>query len=105
MAQKFLRICLGKPNNLSNWEISMARPRKTSHKHLDLHRRPANDLVCPAIVIGVDCSFFGRGYGIILARCPGLKRTFTGKKLLLRAKRRMRKPDDFWKRGLNIQQW
>jgi len=30
--------------------------------------------VTQPIVIGVDCSFFGRGYGIILARCPGLKK-------------------------------
>ena len=26
------------------------------------------------VVIGVDCSFFGRGYGIVLARCPSLRK-------------------------------
>jgi hypothetical protein len=26
------------------------------------------------IVIGIDCTFFGRGYGIIVVRCPALKK-------------------------------
>ena len=33
------------------------------------------------IVIGMDCSFFGRGYGIIVARCPGLKQNLYWKEI------------------------
>lgn len=32
-------------------------------------------------MIGIDCSFFGRGYGIILVRCPGLKKNLYWKEI------------------------
>jgi len=32
-------------------------------------------------VIGVDCCFFGRGYGIIVVRCPGLKQNLYWKEI------------------------
>ena len=38
------------------------------------------------IVIGVDCSFFGRGYGIILARCPCLKKNLYWKEITTESK-------------------
>lgn len=48
---------------------------KTIQKYLDLHHQPQpTTFITQPVVIGVDCSFFGRGYGIILARCPSLKR-------------------------------
>jgi len=37
-------------------------------------------------VIGVDCSFFGRGYGIILVRCPGLKKNLYWKEITTESK-------------------
>jgi hypothetical protein len=42
--------------------------------------RPNVQLTGP-IVIGIDCSFFGRGYGIIVARCPGLKQNLYWKEI------------------------
>jgi hypothetical protein len=38
------------------------------------------------VVIGVDCSFFGRGYGIVLARCPGLKKNLYWKEVTTESK-------------------
>ena len=38
-------------------------------------------MVAGPIVIGIDCSFFGRGYGIIVARCPGLKQNLYWKEI------------------------
>jgi len=38
-------------------------------------------LVAVPIVIGIDCSFFGRGYGIVVARCPDLKRNLYWKEI------------------------
>lgn len=32
-------------------------------------------------MIGIDCSFFGRGYGIVLVRCPGLKKNLYWKEI------------------------
>lgn len=47
---------------------------KTIQRHLDrYHEVQAKGIISQPVVIGVDCSFFGRGYGIILARCPGSK--------------------------------
>jgi predicted DNA-binding transcriptional regulator YafY len=34
-----------------------------------------------SVVIGIDCSFFGRGYGIIVVRCPGLKQNLYWKEI------------------------
>jgi len=33
------------------------------------------------VVIGMNCSFFGRGYGIIVARCPNLKQNLYWKEI------------------------
>lgn len=37
-------------------------------------------------MIGVDCSFFGRGYGIILVRCPSLKKNLYWKEITTESK-------------------
>jgi len=34
-----------------------------------------------SIVVGMDCSFFGRGYGIIVARSPRLKQNLYWKQI------------------------
>jgi hypothetical protein len=54
---------------------------KTIQKHLDLYREIPNSIISQPVVIGVDCSFFGRGYGIILARCPGSKQNLYWKEI------------------------
>ena len=38
-------------------------------------------MVAGPIVIGIDCTFFGRGYGIVVARCPGLKKNLYCKEI------------------------
>jgi hypothetical protein len=55
---------------------------KTVQKHLDRYyvTRSAGPNTQP-IVIGVDCCFFGRGYGIIVARRPGLKQNLYWKEI------------------------
>lgn len=63
------------------------KSKKTIQKQLDRHHRVCQ---CPVlaqpVVIGVDCSFFGRGYGIILARCPGLKKNLYWKEITTESK-------------------
>jgi hypothetical protein len=55
---------------------------KTIQKHLDQYYvTRSDDPYTQPIVIGVDCCFFGRGYGIIVARCPGLKQNLYWKEI------------------------
>lgn len=39
-------------------------------------------MVAGPIVIGIDCSFFGRGYGIIVVRCLNLKQNLYWKEII-----------------------
>lgn len=56
--------------------------KETIRRHLDRHQQSCLcSLPAQPIVIGVDCSFFGRGYGIVLARCPGLKKNLYWKEI------------------------
>lgn len=60
---------------------------KTIQKYLDLHgNRQSNNVLPLPVVIGVDCSFFGRGYGIILARSPSLKKNLYWKEITTESK-------------------
>jgi len=60
---------------------------KTIQKYLDqYHGAQATGLNNRPIVIGLDCCFFGRGYGIILARCPGLKQNLYWKEIKTESK-------------------
>lgn len=34
-----------------------------------------------SVVIGIDCTFFGKSYGLIIARCPALKKNLYWKKI------------------------
>jgi hypothetical protein len=55
---------------------------KTIQKYLDQHKEiRASTRTISSVVIGVDCSFFGRGYGIVVARCPGLKQNLYWKEI------------------------
>jgi hypothetical protein len=56
--------------------------KKTIQKYLDQYKetQPSPRNVCSG-VIGIDCSFFGRGYGIIVVRCPGLKQNLYWKEI------------------------
>jgi len=56
--------------------------KKTIQKYLDQYKetQPSPRNVCSG-VIGIDCSFFGRGYGVIVVRCPGLKQDLYWKEI------------------------
>jgi len=58
------------------------KTKKTIQKYLDQHQESqSNSLAISSVVIGIDCSFFGRGYGIIVVRCPGLKHNLYWKEI------------------------
>jgi hypothetical protein len=60
---------------------------KTIRRHLDgYYKTQSSDLDSKATVIGMDCCFFGRGYGIILVRCPGLKKNLYWKEITTESK-------------------
>lgn len=45
--------------------------KKTVQKYLDSYTLSILEKDCSKIsVVGLDCTFFGRGYGIVLVRCP-----------------------------------
>jgi hypothetical protein len=49
--------------------------RRSIQKYLDqCNRDRSSAQLLQSVVIGIDCSFFGRGYGIIVVRCPSLKK-------------------------------
>jgi hypothetical protein len=54
---------------------------KTIRKYLDCYQVELDSLNAQPITIGMDCSFFGRGYGIIVARCPNLKQNLYWKEI------------------------
>jgi hypothetical protein len=72
---------------LKQLAVKHGKSIKTIQKYLDHYHKalPARFTVQP-IVIGVDCCFFGRGYGIILVRCPGLKKNLYWKKITTESK-------------------
>ena len=58
------------------------RSIKTIQKYLDQRPIGQNNGTKPQpVIIGLDCCFFGRGYGIIVARCPGLKKNLYWKEI------------------------
>jgi len=60
---------------------------KTIQKQLDSYNKVrSSSLTARSVVIGMDCCFFGRGYGIILARCPGLKKNLYWKEIVTESK-------------------
>jgi len=55
---------------------------KTIQKYLDQYKETQSSIqVVRSVVIGIDCSFFGRGYGIVVARCPSLKQNLYWKEI------------------------
>jgi len=58
------------------------RTKKTIQKYLDQYEAVQSNGLAPCpVVIGVDCTFFGRGNGIIVARCPDLKKNLYCKEI------------------------
>lgn len=58
------------------------RTKKTIQKYLDqCHEDQSSTQAVRSGVIGIDCSFFGRSYGIIVARCPALKQNLYWKEI------------------------
>jgi len=58
------------------------KSNRTIQKYLDQYQeeQPSTQAPC-SVVIGVDCTFFGRGNGIIVARCPELKKNLYCKEI------------------------
>jgi hypothetical protein len=58
------------------------RTPKTIRKYLDRYQetQPGTPVV-RSVVIGIDCTFFGRGCGIIVVRCPALKKNLYWKQV------------------------
>jgi hypothetical protein len=54
---------------------------KTIRRYLDRYQLSLENPDAQPIVIGMDCSFFGRGYGIVVARCPELKQNLYWKEI------------------------
>jgi transposase-like protein len=81
------------------------KTKETIRKHLDQHQQVYQcPLSAQPIVIGIDCSFFGRGYGIILARCPGLKKNLYWKEITTESKEAYEEVRRFLEAsGFNIQ--
>ncbi len=70
----FTEYVFGK-QTLKQLAVKHGQSIKTIQKYLDLHPKPQSvTLSAQSVVIGVDCCFFGRGYGIVLARCLTLKK-------------------------------
>lgn len=79
--QLFREYTLGK-QTLTQLANKYGKTRETIRKYLDRHReRSTTSLVAGPVIIGVDCSFFGRGYGIILVRCPNLRKNLYWKEV------------------------
>ena len=58
------------------------KTEKTIQKYLDSPHVVKTKVQMPQpVVLGMDCSFFGRGYGIIVARSPGLKKNLHWKEI------------------------
>lgn len=74
------------------------KSKRTIQRHLDQyqeeHPGPRDKY---SVVIGVDCTFFGRENGIIVARCPSLKRNLYWKQIVTETRRFTKKPDGILK--------
>lgn len=56
--------------------------KRSIQKYLDqCHRNQWSAQLVQSVVVGIDCSFFGRGHGIIVARCPELKKNLYCKEI------------------------
>jgi hypothetical protein len=72
---------------LKQLAVKHGKTIKTIQKYLDSYcKAQSHGLTAQPIVIGMDCCFFGRGYGIILARCPGLRRNLYWKEITTESK-------------------
>jgi hypothetical protein len=72
---------------LKQLALKHSKSIKTIQKYLDRFRRTQQTILpVQPIVIGVDCCFFGRGYGIILVRCPGLRKNLYWKEITTESK-------------------
>ncbi|HXY74339.1 MAG TPA: hypothetical protein VEH58_03340 [Dehalococcoidales bacterium] len=72
---------------LNQLAVRHSKTIKTVQKQLDRYSSyRVNNLIIQPIVVGIDCCFFGRGYGIIVVRCPGLKRNLYWKEITTESK-------------------
>lgn len=72
---------------LKQLAVKYGKTIKTIQKYLDRYcETRSRGLITQPIVINVDCSFFGRGYGIIVVRCPGSKQNLYWKEIVTESK-------------------
>lgn len=57
------------------------KTEKTIQKYFDQYQTTRDILDGIPVVIGIDCTFFGRVYGIIVVRCPILKQNIYWKEI------------------------
>jgi hypothetical protein len=81
------------------------RTKKTIQKYLDQYESvKSNGIVPGPVVIGIDCTFFDRFNGIIVARCPTLKKNLYWKKITVENKAMYEEARNYLEEaGFNIQ--
>jgi hypothetical protein len=62
------------------------KTKETIRRHLDQYQTTRDKLTARPTVIGMDCTFFGRGYGIIVARSLSLKQNLYWKEISTESK-------------------
>jgi len=77
----FQEYVFGK-QTLNQLAIKYDKTKKTIQKYLDQYQeaQPITPTV-RSVVIGIDCTFFGQDNGIIVVRCPALKKDLYWKKI------------------------
>jgi len=66
---------------LKQLSAKYGKTKETIRRHLDQYRTAKDQPTAESTVIDMDCTFFGRGYGIIVARSPSLKRNLYWKEI------------------------
>jgi len=66
---------------LKQLSTKYCKTKETIRSHLDQYQTTKVKLTAASTVIGIDCTFFGRGYGIIVARSPSLKQNLYWKEI------------------------
>ena len=57
------------------------KTKETIRRYIDEYQAARNNLNAEPVVIGLDCTFFRRGYGVIIVRCPISKKNLYWKEI------------------------
>jgi len=72
------------------------KTRETIRRHLDCYVLKTNGGTDRPMVLGIDCSSLGRGYGTILARWPSLKKNLYWKEISTESEAVYQEASDIW---------